>query len=281
MPKGAMRMRRDLFVANGAVRLHAILWGTVEPGQTPLVVSPGFWEPAEMAEDLFAHLGRPGVSVSYRGRGRSDTPEHGYDLGDHVGDLECVVDAAVPGSFCLLGYSRGGAYALEYALRHSDRIAGLVLVDQPPFHTVWPKGSAAPRSAMTHRGEPILNFFRLRVAHSFEESTHRDFTPDLGRIACPVLVLRGTRTDVPIPAKVDGRMAALYESALPRVAVVSFAASGHQIPLDEPERYAAVVGAFLARFDDQRRRALVSDGGGGLLRCRRKSVFRLPGPSPT
>ena len=244
-------MRRDIFAAHGAVRLHAICWEAPAPGRVPLVVSPGFWEPAEMAADLFARLGRRGLSLSYRGRGASDTPDRGYDLDDHVGDLECVVDAAVPGRFCLLGYSRGGAYALEYALRHPERVAGLILVDQPPVHNVWPKGSAAQRSSMTYRGEPVLNFFRLRAAEGFEVSTHRDFTPDLGRIACPVLVLRGMRTDVPVAAKVDDRVAAVYEASLPRVSVVAFAASGHQIPLDEPERYAEVVGAFLSTLDGE------------------------------
>ena len=244
-------MRRDVVATNGAVRLHAICWGDPEPGRVPLVVSPGFWEPAEMAADLFERLGRHGLSLSYRGRGASDTPDRGYDLDDHVGDLECVVDAFVPGSFCLLGYSRGGAYALEYALRHPERVAGLILVDQPPVHNVWPKGSAAQRSSMTYRGEPVLNFFRLRAAEGFETSTHRDFTSDLGRISCPVLVLRGMRTDVPVAAKVDDRVAAVYEASLPRVSVVSFAASGHQIPLDEPERYAEVVGAFLSSLDGE------------------------------
>lgn len=244
-------MRRDVVATNGAVRLHAICWGGPEPGRVPLVVSPGFWEPAEMAADLFERLGRLGLSLSYRGRGASDTPDRGYDLDDHVGDLECVVDAFVPGSFCLLGYSRGGAYALEYALRHPERVAGLILVDQPPVHNVWPKGSAAQRSSMTYRGEPVLNFFRLRAAEGFETSTHRDFTSDLGRISCPVLVLRGMRTEVPVAAKVDDRVAAVYEASLPRVSVVSFAASGHQIPLDEPERYAEVVGAFLSSLDGE------------------------------
>ena len=244
-------MRRDVVATNGAVRLHAICWGDPEPGRVPLVVSPGFWEPAEMAADLFERLGRHGLSLSYRGRGASDTPDRGYDLDDHVGDLECVVDAFVPGSFCLLGYSRGGAYALEYALRHPERVAGLILVDQPPVHNVWPKGSAAQRSSMTYRGEPVLNFFRLRAAEGFETSTHRDFTSDLGRISCPVLVLRGMRTDVPVAAKVDDRVAAVYEASLSRVSVVSFAASGHQIPLDEPERYAEVVGAFLSSLDGE------------------------------
>ena len=52
-------------------------------------------------------------------------------------------------------------------------------------------------------------------------------------------------------AKVDDRVAAVYEASLSRVSVVSFAGSGHQIPLDEPERYAKVVGAFLSALDGE------------------------------
>lgn len=44
-----------------------------------------------------------------------------------VGDMESVVDAAALDRFVLVGLSQGAATAIEYAARHPDQVAGLVI----------------------------------------------------------------------------------------------------------------------------------------------------------
>lgn len=75
-------------------------------------------------------LGKRLTYVRYdaRGNGLSDRDPTDYSLDALVADLEAVVDAAQLPSFALLGMSQGGAVAVEYARRHPDRVASLVLL---------------------------------------------------------------------------------------------------------------------------------------------------------
>lgn len=71
------------------------------------------------------------VSYDARGHGESDPapPGEGYGYPQLVDDLERVVAAEVgEGRFVLAGHSMGAHTAASYALRHRQRLAGLVLI---------------------------------------------------------------------------------------------------------------------------------------------------------
>ena len=71
------------------------------------------------------------VSYDARGHGESDpaAADRGYGYAEMVGDLEAVVAAEVgEGSFVLAGHSMGSHTAVAYALRHPERLAGLVAI---------------------------------------------------------------------------------------------------------------------------------------------------------
>jgi len=71
------------------------------------------------------------VSYDARGHGESDPApsDSGYGYPEMVGDLEAVVNAEVgEGPFVLAGHSMGSHTAVAYALRHPERLAGLVVV---------------------------------------------------------------------------------------------------------------------------------------------------------
>lgn len=71
------------------------------------------------------------VAYDARGHGDSDpAPEgQGYGYPEMVGDLEAVVASTVgEGRFALVGHSMGSHTALAYALRHPERVAGLVVI---------------------------------------------------------------------------------------------------------------------------------------------------------
>jgi pimeloyl-ACP methyl ester carboxylesterase len=71
------------------------------------------------------------VSFDARGHGESDPapPGQGYGYPEMVADLEAVVAAQVgEGPFVLAGHSMGAHTAVAYALRHPERLAGLVVV---------------------------------------------------------------------------------------------------------------------------------------------------------
>jgi pimeloyl-ACP methyl ester carboxylesterase/DNA-binding winged helix-turn-helix (wHTH) protein len=68
------------------------------------------------------------IRYDERGCGLSDWTDRGFDLDTWVGDLGVVVDALGIEQFDLLGISQGGPIAIEYAVRHAERVRRLVLV---------------------------------------------------------------------------------------------------------------------------------------------------------
>jgi DNA-binding SARP family transcriptional activator/pimeloyl-ACP methyl ester carboxylesterase len=67
------------------------------------------------------------VRYDERGCGLSDWAVDDWSLAAWVRDLEAVVDEAGLDRFPLLGISQGGAVAIEYAVRHPERVSHLVL----------------------------------------------------------------------------------------------------------------------------------------------------------
>jgi pimeloyl-ACP methyl ester carboxylesterase len=71
------------------------------------------------------------VSYDARGHGESDPAPagQGYGYPELVGDLEAVLATTVgEGRFVLAGHSMGAHTAIAYALRHPERLAGLVVI---------------------------------------------------------------------------------------------------------------------------------------------------------
>jgi len=67
------------------------------------------------------------VRYDERGCGLSDWDVDDFDLDTWVTDLETVVDASGLERFPLLGVSQGGPVAISYAVRHPERVCGLIL----------------------------------------------------------------------------------------------------------------------------------------------------------
>lgn len=72
------------------------------------------------------------VRYDERGCGLSEWQVDDFSLDAWVADLEAVVDAAGHDRFPLLGISQGAAVAIDYAVRHPDRVTALVLVGGYP-----------------------------------------------------------------------------------------------------------------------------------------------------
>jgi pimeloyl-ACP methyl ester carboxylesterase len=62
-----------------------------------------------------------------RGCGLSDRDASDLSFESWIHDFECVVDAAAFGKFDLLGSCWGGSIAIEYAVRHPERVRRLIL----------------------------------------------------------------------------------------------------------------------------------------------------------
>jgi len=184
--------------------------------------------------------------VTFRGRGRSGAPARGYALEDHVGDLEAVVAQAGLGRFCLMGYSRGVAYAIAYALRHPDRLAGLVLGDYPAHHGALPPRWPEYMLATTHRGTPVAARMPEHAVRALQrEARTVDFREALGLITCPVLVLRGGQEG----SLLSAAEAEVYRRRLREVSIVVLEDAGHELWEPNDASYVAAMTTFLDHLD--------------------------------
>jgi len=179
------------FANNKGVHIHYLdSRDSADFSLIPLVICPGLSETAEEYEELVADMSpRRCVVLSFRGRGRSDTPTEGYTLEHHISDVECVVEELGLERFHLFGYSRGVSYALAYAAKHPGRIASLIMLDYPAVHKLMPPGWA----------DEYINDYLVpfgRTMHIRPEAA-RAIEADSADVAldaawsCPVLVMRG------------------------------------------------------------------------------------------
>lgn len=186
-----------------------------------------------------------------------------------------------PRSPAIIGHSLGGEVALMLAARHPDRVGRLLIVDALPFYSllldptatvekIGPRASAfrdamlaAPtdqadamqaaaigRLVKTSAARPALiaagkNSDRATVANATYELMITDLRPELGKITAPVEVVYAYDPIYGVPsASIDGFFRRAYAS-LPGARFQRIDDSFHFIMLDQPERFADVVKAFL------------------------------------
>jgi pimeloyl-ACP methyl ester carboxylesterase len=197
-----------------------------------------------------------------RGTGLSDRDAPIPSWECHVGDLECVIDAARFERFALLGVSQGAAFAIAYAARHPDRVSHLIIhggfargrkvrgVSAEEMETLqrlielgWGGNDPSFRQVFTTRFMPDAG---LEAIHAFNDMMpltasgqmagriHRanlgiDVRDEAARVKCPTLVLHA-RGDLSIPFE-EGRLIA---GLIPGARFVSLETRNHLMMESEP-----------------------------------------------
>ncbi len=206
------------------------------------------------------------VMPDARGHGKSDAPLHGYRYADHATDVVRLIRGLRLAAPSLLGHSMGGMTAAAVASQLHELISAVILVD-PTF--LSPQRQREVRDsdvAEQHRRllsmnrDEVAAEIRLRHPHRSPEivellaearlqtrlSAFDVLTPPnpdyhrlVSALRVPVLLVIG---DVPV---VSSETARELQSLNPRLRVEQIRNAGHGVPYDQPQRLAAVAGAFL------------------------------------
>lgn len=250
-----------------------------KPGRTPLLLVHGLsyfsydWLP--VAQTLGAE--REVVAMDMRGFGDSSwSAAKDYTVPTMGADIVALLDHLGWKRAVLSGHSMAGRSTTYVAAKHPERIAGLVLVDYTPDNapagakrvtqTVAnvPERFASVDEALKYFGKtdrarfeaylkPVDGGFVLKRDVYFQNLFKSGQRPGLGvdmwqligEVACPILSLRGKRSDMYAPETMDKMRAA--NSRLQAMEVDA----GHDIGGENPQGYVAAVQPFLASVEEK------------------------------
>jgi len=197
------------------------------------------------------------LRTNQRGCGLSDRDPADMSFEAMVRDLEAAVDSAGWTRFALLGQSQGGAYAVEYAARHPDRVTHLILYgayargrsmrdsqyaaadvetqirlvelgwggDDPAFHHFFamrfmPDATPEDRQAMVElQRASAAGVSASRILRTLEMIDVRE---SASRVRCPTLIMHATG-DLAVPFD-EGRLLA---TLIPDARLVSLDSRNH------------------------------------------------------
>lgn len=236
----------ERYAMNGQIRIHYLdSKETADESLIPIVVCPGLSETAEeYADFLKAAAPRRCILLSFRGRGKSDTPDSGYDLEEHIADLEAVINAAGIQAFHLFAYSRGVSYALGYAHRNIKAVRSVILGDYPPEHRAMPDGWA--EDYIDNYLIPFKRTSNIRpetVRGIQRESTQIRLDQPL---EIPILAARGLLEG----SLIDDTAIARYCQMSSTVIVKGYANSGHALKGEDKESFFGDIIRFINDRED-------------------------------
>ena len=251
-----------------------LYWESTGAGAPVLLVmglgmnATGWWRTVPVLAERFRVL-----ALDNRGVGRSGRPSGPYTVADMADDAIAVLDAAGEPAAHVYGISLGGMIAQEIALRHPDRVRGLVLAATTPGGSRAVPADDATLAFFRRRAEmPAVEAVWASVPYNYAEATWRqhgdriaqdiaqrlrfpierepyeaqltaalghDAHDRLGAIRAPTLIVHGTEDRMVPPANGD-----LLAQAIPRARLHEQPRAGHLLFTDAPQ-VDVVVGDFL------------------------------------
>lgn len=149
----------------------------------------------------------------------------------------------LPEKVNLCGLSLGGILALNYAAEHSEKVNSLVLIGaQYKMPKVLLRFQNLIFRFMPRSSFKDIEFGKADFITLSKSMMNLDFSADLERISCPVMVIVGENDDPnrkaaeEISRKIRGCKFEVIEN------------SGHEVNVDEPKRLAELLSTFWKRF---------------------------------
>ena len=253
-----------MFISVGDAKIYTTTFGPIDQ---PAMLGVGGWTGSwELWAEPFSILSRRWRTIAYdhRGAGVTQAPVESITHDRLIDDVFAVMDAYQVERCVLAAESAGALTALGAALRHPERIAGLVLVDAMFYRAPTPEESPFVVSLRTHYAETLRRFVAACVPEPdsehlkawgfkilsratpaeaialFNAATGVDLRDDLARINQPALIFHGERDGI-VPLDQARALAA----ALPNATLTVIPGAGHVPTVTRPEEIADGMNRFL------------------------------------
>ena len=241
----------------------------------PLLLVHGLGSSIQDWEYQLPHLQqqRRVLAVDLRGHGRSGKPRERYSMAAFAADLAALIEHLGLPPVHLVGISMGGMVGFQLGVDRPELLRSLCIVNSAP--EVKAKSAAdwwmlAKRWSLSRllslqtigRGLGRLLFplpeqaeLRAKVEQRWPQNDKRAYLASLdaiigwgvrerlAAITCPTLVISGDRDYTPVAAK------QAYVAELPNARLVVIERSRHATPMDQPDRFNAVLDDFLAQVE--------------------------------
>lgn len=254
----------------GGIRLRVSDRGVGDP---PVVLLHGWKGSHRLWDPVIARLAQHTRVVAFdlRGMGESDKPDCTYDFDELADDLATVIDKLGLHDSLLVGWSMGTTVALRYLERGGAGVGGLVILNGPlrltqaadfphamtaaelagyvrALRDSWPAGEREFQAQTLLEPVPAIVDWLYAVALQtpldvalalVEHQSKLDMRDALAGLEIPVLAVYSTNDPYYPPSLAE------YIAARVRVGShVLFERSAHCIPIEEPDRFCAVLREF-------------------------------------
>ena len=200
--------------------------------------------------------------IDQRGHGHSTSPKGPYTRANLADDIAAVLDAESVEESILVGHSMGGIVAMETALRHPDRVAGLVLLGTTSeckervaswYERIALAGEREGKAGLRRAiyGEKATQEIQgdaQGIAHVTRmlKSLHSDpLTPRLRDVRCPALLAVGEKDPM------GPKASEIVFAALPpgHAEILRVPGKGHWLQLEAVDVLTGALDGWIERFD--------------------------------
>jgi len=206
---------------------------------------------------------RRAIAVDLRGHGKSDPARDGdYSIDAMANDIDSVSKALGLNRFVLVGHSMGGSVSIEYAGRHPEMVAGLLLADPSGDARKLPSDQIEPfLAALDSDSYPrtVEEYWKAMLASS-NPSVQEKVFGDLHSTRKEVVieVFRSTLRFDPITAlqRYRGKKLSVIthlndtpislHNLLSDLPHVNISGTGHWLQLDKPDEFNHIMDDFLS-----------------------------------
>lgn len=222
------------YIHNNDVKIHYLESGIKKEKTPSLLFIPGMLGSSDQYEtELKEFYPRHSIAISLRGNGKSDTPSSKFSFKDYYSDIETVINHCNLNEIHLVGHSMGGLLAIETAVKYSESVKSLIILDYPFKFNSFSKNWINKTIAFGYDKAHLVNIFN--DFHSI------DLTEDLKKVNCPVLVIQGKESD----SKLTEEHIKVYKQNLKQVKIITLENSGHEVSRSDYQNFINTINKFI------------------------------------